>query len=697
MEYFIYVQDLRLICCRSCKYMVTRRRITSHLRGKPHGLVKKEIESVVSWAQTLDLIDGDDDILALPPIPDDIMPIEALGKPRSGGSRCTFTVDCRFVGADSRRRREHLSKVHGVALDPKPGPRRAGASGATTDPIYWRTGVFYQRLFAKGPRSEYFEVARGHDLSGLEAERARAEVTIRQATQAFQAKANEVRRKEIDDIEEMGDLAAPNPWLRRLGATTHLQDFSGKKQFLRNLASLNLTPGSDDPSAADDAELRHVLAAVRRLIRKAGAATRPNVVSWNVLFEVNRKELQRERSTPFHFRFKRQTRQKYITVCLRFFAYVVRAMSFESKAERPPFKLTRRQTAAFDAMMDHAADLTDISEGSADVEESASPSRIRDLHLLLEETALEFYISVLDHFTKTTEYDSVLVSFLTVLAIRNDDTWETYTNFTPKLSAIMAISRVLLVKYTVDKRARYIQRRIEQGQSREEAEDGSPGHFEIMSDMTRRFLVGGAEGWDTTPTQFIIRLRNYGMATDQTRAVSGAVAWEGEDIIHKGIRLNVLGVQSMLHTALRRAERLLYKNLLFCQEYYDEPPVALGLPEIPWSELIDNAADAAIGHSLARALIQMLPESNGWVFRKVWADASLRKAWFDDDGLEAEPKLREKKAWQYGEFLEEFLEVLLFLIHLSGGQPARSLELLTLRHRNTANGGVRNILTAIQK
>ncbi|RKK53183.1 hypothetical protein BFJ69_g17840 [Fusarium oxysporum] len=33
-----------------------------------------------------------------------------------------------------------------------------------------------------------------------------------------------------------------------------------------------------------------------------------------------------------------------------------------------------------------------------------------------------------------------------------------------------------------------------------------------MSDMTRRFLVGGAEGWDTTPTQFIIRLRNYGKA-----------------------------------------------------------------------------------------------------------------------------------------------------------------------------------------
>jgi hypothetical protein len=120
----------------------------------------------------------------------------------------------------------------------------------------------------------------------------------------------------METIEEMGDLAVLNSWLRRLGSTTYLKDFSDRKQYLRGLASLKYTIKLDNPAAEDDAELWHIYAAIRCLIRKAAGATRPSVVSWNVLFEVNRKELHKERSMPFYFRFKRQTRKKYIAICL---------------------------------------------------------------------------------------------------------------------------------------------------------------------------------------------------------------------------------------------------------------------------------------------------------------------------------------------------------------------------------------------
>lgn len=688
MEYFDYVNELRLLCCKSCKYMVTRGRIQAHLRSKPHVLVKKEIDKVKLWTEALDLIDSNNEILALPLIPDDSPPIEALGKPKRGGFRCTFTTDCRAVSADPRRRNEHLWKVHGVKLGQKPGPQSKSTIETDVGSTYWRSGVSYQQLFAKGPRSEYFEVARGHGLETLETEQARVETTLQQATQAFQAKSKEARKKEMDVIEEMGDLAAPNSWLRRLGSTAHLKDFSDKKQFLRDLISLKYTLKPDNPDAEDDSELRHIHAAVRRLIQKSAGATRPGAVSWNVLFEVNRKELRKERSTPFHFRFKRQTRKKYIAVCLQFFAYAVRAISCENASDRPPFRLTKNQVSAFDKMMDNAADLVDIDNK---VEPLPASSRINELHQRLEDSALAFYVSILDHFTKVTEYESILVSFLTVLSIRDDKTWETYTNFTPKLSAIMAISRVFLVKHTINKRMSYIQRRVEQGQPRQEAEEKSPGHFEIMSEMTRRFLVGGAERWDTTPTQFIIRLRNYGMAASGHEAMPGSVSWDNEDAIYKGIRINVVGVQSMLQSALQRAEMLLYKHLLFCEEYKDQSTIELGLPQFPWEELIDNAADASIGHSFVSNLFQLLPESNGWTFRKIWTNTALRKVWTEDNP-ESELQLMEKKAWHYGNHLEEFLECLLFTIHLCGGQAARSLELLTLRHRNTANGGIRNIL-----
>jgi hypothetical protein len=53
----------------------------------------------------------------------------------------------------------------------------------------------------------------------------------------------------------MGNLAAPNSWLCRLGLTAHLKDFSNKKQFLRDLISLKYTLKPDDPDAEDDSEL----------------------------------------------------------------------------------------------------------------------------------------------------------------------------------------------------------------------------------------------------------------------------------------------------------------------------------------------------------------------------------------------------------------------------------------------------------
>jgi hypothetical protein len=105
--------------------------------------VKKDIDKVQSWAKALDLVDGDEEILALPPIPDDSLPIEALSKPKSGGYRCTFIRDCSTVSANQRRRNKHLWKVHGVKLDPKPGPRKASTIKADIGSIYWRDGMFY--------------------------------------------------------------------------------------------------------------------------------------------------------------------------------------------------------------------------------------------------------------------------------------------------------------------------------------------------------------------------------------------------------------------------------------------------------------------------------------------------------------------------------------------------------------------------
>jgi hypothetical protein len=44
MEYFIYESELRLLCCRTCQTMVTRKQVKLHLRSAPHNLNSREIK-----------------------------------------------------------------------------------------------------------------------------------------------------------------------------------------------------------------------------------------------------------------------------------------------------------------------------------------------------------------------------------------------------------------------------------------------------------------------------------------------------------------------------------------------------------------------------------------------------------------------------------------------------------------------------
>ena len=172
MEYFIYNPELQLLCCRSCRTMVTRRQIRVHLRSKPHHLTIEVIKDAQEWASKHKIFESQQEVHDnLPPRPDNAPPITALGPPGTGGIRCEFVPehstcqpDCPYVGKDLRRIREHLGVKHHWSLDLKGGRRSAAVAEEERSNSPWRTGVYYQRLFLRGLGSELFEVARGMNL-----------------------------------------------------------------------------------------------------------------------------------------------------------------------------------------------------------------------------------------------------------------------------------------------------------------------------------------------------------------------------------------------------------------------------------------------------------------------------------------------------------------------------------------------------
>ncbi|KFZ20112.1 hypothetical protein V501_00293 [Pseudogymnoascus sp. VKM F-4519 (FW-2642)] len=76
-----------------------------------------------------------------------------------------------------------------------------------------------------------------------------------------------------------------------------------------------------------------------------------------------------------------------------------------------------------------------------------------------------------------------------------------------------------------------------------------------------------------------------------------------------------------------------------------------------------------------------------WLFERLYQEQALREQFLDDDGL-----LKPGASEAYQRHVERFLELLLILIHLCAGQPSRATEILGLQWKNTANGGVRNVI-----
>ena len=82
-----------------------------------------------------------------------------------------------------------------------------------------------------------------------------------------------------------------------------------------------------------------------------------------------------------------------------------------------------------------------------------------------------------------------------------------------------------------------------------------------------------------------------------------------------------------------------------------------------------------------------MEEDNGlgnakrWLDRRVRGDDKLRKTFMVDRG--SEPSWKQSTFQSYEASVERFLEHLLILFHMTGEQPVRESEVLSIRWRNT--------------
>ena len=146
--------------------------------------------------------------------------------------------------------------------------------------------------------------------------------------------------------------------------------------------------------------------------------------------------------------------------------------------------------------------------------------------------------------------------------------------------------------------------------------------------------------------------------------------------------------RTMAHSLLRRTYQRLSRSLLFISSSEELPPLDL-------SQLRDDATDRTpLWNFLQHPHNTQLSTYPTWLFSRLISSISDFNTWFTPRAHQelgsSIPKYSHKAQSFFTE-LVAFRTDLILLCHILGGQPARGTELLTVRHRNTANGGLRNI------
>lgn len=143
--------------------------------------------------------------------------------------------------------------------------------------------------------------------------------------------------------------------------------------------------------------------------------------------------------------------------------------------------------------------------------------------------------------------------------------------------------------------------------------------------------------------------------------------------------------RGMVHGLVASTAEILDEHLLFGLKEQ--------LPAFDWSELRDDPSNATPGWSFLKdernhTLSQVDP---WWLHERIGERVDLMKRFSSSGGGEVAFRWNPRTVKVFQSSMRNFQKRLMVLMHITGGQPARGPELLSLRHSNTVKGVHRGV------
>jgi hypothetical protein len=201
--------------------------------------------------------------------------------------------------------------------------------------------------------------------------------------------------------------------------------------------------------------------------------------------------------------------------------------------------------------------------------------------------------------------------------------------------------------------------------------------------MQERFMVYGTH----SSVNWAQRLRSFEKQINEITTSLGYLSWtdNSEHLSYKGLELGMTDLKKFLATQTAVTQSLLEELLRVHRDKERDDIV----PLVNLYRLKDDSANSKPGWSFLDNLRNdQLQGHDQWLLNRV-----LDESWLQQEFLIKGTKVmwRRKTAEQYLKQANTFLELLLLLIHILGGQPAQGTELLSLQLCNTVHGLRRNI------
>ena len=186
---------------------------------------------------------------------------------------------------------------------------------------------------------------------------------------------------------------------------------------------------------------------------------------------------------------------------------------------------------------------------------------------------------------------------------------------------------------------------------------------------------------------WILSLRQCAKKLSNAMTAQGYVMWsdDGERISFKDFNCSMTNFRSFVVIEMRKAQDELAKLFLIEDGFKLENV----LPPVRLVDIKDNPGEDRPGWNFLKdERNRHLFDGSNWMMDRITESPRLLHQFFQDrDDL----NWRIQAIRQYLDDVTHFLERILLLVHITGGQPARATEIFQVRHHNIIQGEHRNL------